>query len=279
MSPKAGPAEAPPHARGAAAPGPSSRWFIARALDGWGPKLAMFDAAVVTLVVLVIAVAWRVGGGSRAAYEELVPMLGMGLRWSVGLPIAWGALGAIEADRRSGLLGLAMRRGVSARRWLIGRALGTGALVFGAIAVPMVALSVVLAGFGGGLEGALSRLSLALPSLLVGASTALVFGVGAAALGALFPSRLLVIGVALGAAAIGGLVQLLLPGPLGAGAHQLVSPFFALDDVQAAAFDAPGSRGRGVSGLCAIVVMSLAALQVAAMSCGAEGERARLEGG
>jgi hypothetical protein len=265
--------------RGGPVTGPSARWFVARALDGWGPKLALFDAAIVTLAVVVIAIGWRVAGGSHAGYEDLVPLLGMGLRWSVGLPIAWGALGAIEADRRSGLLGLALRRGVSARRWLLGRALGTGALVFASIAGPMVLLSLLLAGFGGGLEGALARASLVFPSLLVAAATALVFGVGAAALGALFPSRWQVIAVVLGAAAVGGLVQLAVPGAVGASAHQLTSPFFALDDLQAAAFDAPGSRGRGITGLCAVLVMSLAALQVAAMSCAADGERARLEGG
>lgn len=269
--------EAPkePRAPIASAPGPSPRWFVARALDGFGPKLALADAALVAIAAVGLAIAWRVGGGARAEYEQLVPLVGTGLRWSVALPIAWGALGAIEADRRSGVLALAMRRGVSARRWLLGRALGTGAVVFAGVAAPMVLLSIVLAGFGGGLEGALARLSLVLPSLAVAGATALVFGVGAAALGALFPSRPLVIGVLLGAASVGALVELAVPGLLGAGAHQIVSPFLALDDVQAAAFDAPGSRARGAAGLASVLVMSLAVLQIATMSCTDEAERAR----
>ena len=259
----------------APAPGPSPRWFLARALGGFGPKLALFDAALVTVAAIVVAIAWRVGGGAKASYEQLVPWVGTSLRWSVALPIAWSALGAIEADRRDGLLALAMRRGLSARRWLLGRALGTGAVVFASVGAPMIVLSMVLAGFGGGVEGALARLSLVIPSIGVVAATALVFGIGAAALGALFPSRPVIFGVLLGAAALGALAELALPGLLGASAHQLVSPFDALADLQAAAFDEPQSRARGVSALASVLVMSFAAVRVAAMACADEVERAR----
>jgi len=243
--------------------GPTARWFVARALDGVGPKLALFDACLATVVAVIGAIVWRVGGGPRASYEQIVPMLGTGLRWSVALPIAWGALGAIEADRAAGLLDLARRRGVPMRRWLLGRALGASALVTLAVGLPMVVLSLVLAGLGGGLEGAIARLSLVIPSLVIGAATGLVFGLGAVVVGALVPSRVLSIGILLAAASLGVLVDLAVPGLVGLTAHQVVSPFLALEDLQALLFAVPRTSARGTAAAVAIILLPLLGLRAA----------------
>ena len=143
--------------------GPTPRWFVARALDGFAPKLALVDALLATATVIIVASVWRATTGVHGTFEQLVPMLGTALRWSVALPIAWAALGALDADRRGGLLDLARRRGVPSRRWILGRAFGAGALVALTVGGPMVLVSIVLAGFGGGVEGALARLSLVIP--------------------------------------------------------------------------------------------------------------------
>lgn len=246
--------------------GPTGRWFVARALDGVGPKLALFDAAVATVVAVVAAVVWRVGGGPRASYEQIVPMLGTGLRWSVALPIAWGALGAIEADRAAGLLELARRRGVPMRRWLVGRGVGAFALVTLAVGLPMIVVSLVLAGLGGGLEGALARLSLVVPSLVVGAATGLVFGLGAVVIGALVPSRVASIAILVAAASLGVLVDLAVPGLVGLAAHQIVSPFLALEDLQAFLFAVPKTTARGTAAAVAIGILPLLGLRAAEIS-------------
>lgn len=246
--------------------GPTGRWFVARALDGVGPKLALFDAAVATVVAVVAAVVWRVGGGPRASYEQIVPMLGTGLRWSVALPIAWGALGAIEADRAAGLLELARRRGVPMRRWLVGRCVGAFALVTLAVGLPMIVVSLVLAGLGGGLEGALARLSLVVPSLVVGAATGLVFGLGAVVIGALVPSRVASIAILVAAASLGVLVDLAVPGLVGLAAHQIVSPFLALEDLQAFLFAVPKTTARGTAAAVAIGILPLLGLRAAEIS-------------
>src|SRR5260370_37267378 len=135
-----------------APPGPTPRWFVARALDGFGPKLAIVDAILATATVLIVASVWRATSGVRGTFEELVPMLGTALRWSVALPIAFSALGALDADRRGGLLEMARRRGVPSRRWALGRAFGAGTLVAITVGGPMILVSIVLAGFGGGIE-------------------------------------------------------------------------------------------------------------------------------
>ncbi len=253
--------------------GPHPRWFMVRALDGFAPKLALLDSVLATVTAIAAAAVWRAGAGPRGTFEQIVPMLGTGLRWSVALPIAWGALGAIENDRKAGLLELAHRRGVPSRRWILGRALGAGALVMLTVAGPMVIVSLVLAGFGGGPEGALARLSLVIPSLAVGAATGCVFGLGPVVIGAMVPSRPLAIGAIIAAAALGALVDLAAPGLLGVAMHQMVSPFVALEDLQAALFDAPHSRLRGVSAAIGIVVFTLLGLQAAVMTF--EHERAR----
>lgn len=245
-------------------PGPTARWFVARALDGFGPKLALFDAFAATTVAIIAAVVWRVGGGARATYEEVVPMLGTGLRWSVALPVAWGALGALEADRAAGLLDLARRRGVSMQKWILGRAFGASVLIAILVGVPMVATSLVLAGLGGGLDGALARLSLVVPSTLLGVATGLVFGLGAVVVGALVPSRPLALAAVVAAASIGSLVDLAVPGVVGVAAHQLVSPFLALEDLQALAFDVPRSTTRGTAAAVAIAFVPLLGLRAAA---------------
>lgn len=246
--------------------GPTGRWFVARALDGVGPKLALFDACLATVVAVIAAVVWRVGGGPRASYEQIVPMLGTGLRWSVALPIAWGALGAIEADRAAGLLDLARRRGVPMRRWLVGRGLGAFTLVTLAVGLPMVVVSLMLAGLGGGLEGALARLSLVVPSLVVGAATGLVFGLGAVVIGALVPSRVASIAILVAAASIGVLVDLAVPGLAGLAAHQIVSPFLALEDLQAFLFAVPKTTARGTAAAVAIAILPLLGLRAAEVS-------------
>jgi hypothetical protein len=243
--------------------GPTLRWFVARALDGFAPKLAIVDAILATLSTVVMAVVWRVAGGPRAGYEELVPILGTGLRWSVALPIAWAGLSALEADRRDGLLDLARRRGVPLRRFVIGRAVGAGTLVALTVGGPMILLSLVLAGLGGGAEGMLARLSLVVPSLIMGAATALVFGLGSVVLGAVVPSRPFALAVLIGAASLGALVDVAVPGLVGTAAHQLVSPFLALEDLQALVFDVSRSTVRGVAALVAIVLVPLLGVRAA----------------
>lgn len=246
--------------------GPTRRWFVARALDGFGPKLALFDACVATAVAVIAAVVWRVGGGPKAGYEQIVPMLGTGLRWSVALPIAWGALGAIEADREAGLLDLARRRGVPMRRWLVGRGLGAFALVGLAVGVPMMVVSLLLAGLGGGLEGAVARLSLVVPSLVVGVATGLVFGLGPVVLGALVRSRVASLAILFAAASVGALVDLAVPGLVGLAAHQMVSPFLALEDFQAFLFAVPRTTARGLAAAAAIAVLPVLGLRAAESS-------------
>ena len=253
--------------------GPTARWFVARALDGFGPKLALFDAFAATTVAIIAAVVWRVGGGARATYEEVVPMLGTGLRWSVALPVAWGALGALEADRAAGLLDLARRRGVSMQKWILGRAFGASVLIAILVGVPMIATSLVLAGLGGGFDGALARLSLVVPSTLLGVATGLVFGLGAVVVGALVPSRPLALGAVVAAASIGSLVDLAVPGVVGVAAHQLVSPFLALEDLQALAFDVPRSTTRGTAAAVAIALVPLLGLRAAASTLEARAAR------
>lgn len=248
------------------ATGPTARWFVARALDGFGPKLALFDAFAATTVAVIAAVIWRVGGGARASYEQIVPMLGTGLRWSVALPVAWGALGAIEADRAAGLLDLARRRGVPLRRWVLGRAFGASVLIAILVGAPMIATSLVLAGLGGGFEGALARLSLVIPSALLGVASGVVFGLGAVVVGALVPSRPLALGALIAAASVGALVDLAVPGVVGVAAHQLVSPFLALEDLQALAFDVPRSTVRGTAAAVAIAIIPLLGLRAATSS-------------
>jgi len=246
--------------------GPRLRWFVARALDGWAPKLALLDSIVATIIALFVAAVWRAGSGPRGAFEQIVPMLGTGLRWSVALPIAWGALAAIDQDRKAGLLDLAHRRGVSARRWMLGRAFGAATLVTIAVGAPMVIVSLVLAGFGGGAEGVLARLSLVIPATCMGVATGCVFGAGAVVIGALSSSRALAIGGLVAAAALGALVDLAAPGLVGAAAHQIVSPFLALEDLQAALFDVPNSRARGVSAAIGIIVFVVLGVQAATMT-------------
>jgi hypothetical protein len=253
--------------------GPRLRWFVARALDGWAPKLALLDAILATLVAIFAAAVWRAGSGPRGTFEQIVPMLGTGLRWSVALPIAWGALGAIDADRKAGLLELARRRKVSARRWILGRAFGAATLVSVAVGAPMIVVSLVLAGYGGGLEGVLARLSLVVPSLFMGMATGCVFGAGAVVIGTLSSSRALAVGGIVAAAALGALVDLATPGLLGAAAHQIVSPFLALEDLQAALFDVPHSRARGVSAAVGILVFVFLGVQAATMTFEHERER------
>lgn len=245
-------------AESATAKGPLPRWFVFRALAGLSPKLALVDAAVGTVVALVVASAWRAAGGPRAAFEQVVPMLGTGLRWSVALPLAWGALSAIDRDEKEGLLALAHRRRVSLRRWILGRALGAGVLVTFVVGVPMMIVAFVLAGFGGGLEGSMARLSLILPSLVVAVANGLVFGVGAVVLGAMVTSRALVVAVLLAAAALGSLADMALPGPVGVTAHQLISPLLALEDLQALLFAEPFADVpvRGASALGAVVLFA-----------------------
>jgi len=249
--------------------GPTPRWFVARALDGFAPKLALVDALLATAGFVVVASVWRATAGSHGSFEQLVPMLGTALRWSVALPIAWAALGALDNDRRGGLLELARRRGVPPRRWILGRALGAGALVALTVGGPMVVVSTVLAGFGGGAEGALARFSLVVPSIGVGLATGAVFGAGAVALGTFFSSRGIAFGVLVGLAGLGALVDLLVPGPIGVVAHQIASPFVALEDLQAAMFDAPSSAVSGVGAAIAAVVVVALALYAASV-----GERA-----
>jgi len=248
------------------AKGPTGRWFVARALDGFAPKLALVDAALATIVAVIAAVVWRVGGGPRAGYEQIVPMLGTGLRWSVALPIAWGALGAIEADRTAGLLDLARRRGVPMRRWLLGRALGAFVLVTLAVGLPMMVVSIVLAGLGGGLEGMLARLSLIVPSLVIGLATGLLFGLGAVVIGALSPSRPTSLGVLLVLASLGVLVDFAVPGLVGLAAHQIVSPFLALEDLQALLFAVPKTTARGTAAAVAILILPLLGFRAAEAS-------------
>lgn len=248
---------------------PDVRWFVARAFDGFAPKLALVDALLATISAVIWASAWRVGAGVRGSYEQIVPILGTGLRWSVALPLAWAALGALERDREAGLLDLARRRGVSLRHFVIGRAIGAGAAVGLAVGGPMIIVSLVIAGFGGGLEGMLARLSLVVPSLMVALATALVFGLGPVVVGAIVPSRPLALAALVGATSLGALVDLAVPGLVGVAAHQLVSPFLAVEDFQALAFDVPNSITRGVAAAVAILVVPTLGLLAAEASIAA----------
>jgi hypothetical protein len=245
-----------------AASGPTWRWFVRRSLEGLAPKIALSAAVLATFVTLAVASVWRAAGGARAGVEELVPMLGTGLRWSVALPIAWGALGAIELDRTSGVLALAARRGVEARSWVLGRAFGAGVLIALGVGVPMMMVSLVLAGFGGGLEGMLARASLVFPSIVVAIATGAIFGLGGVVLGALV-SRGMAIGALLAASTLGLLAEPALPGLVGIAAHQLVSPLMALEDLQSAVFDSPDVGHLAMRGIAAgASVIALAALGV-----------------
>jgi hypothetical protein len=258
---------------------PNARWFVGRALDGLAPKLALVDALLATMVALVLASAWRALTGPRGAFEEIVPMLGTGLRWSVALPIAWSALGAIADDRASGVLDLARRRGVSPRQWILGRALGAGTLVAITVGAPMITVALVLAGFGGGAEGALARASMVFPSMFMALATGAVFGLGGVIVGAIASSRPMAVAVLLALAALGALVDLAVPGVLGVAAHQLVSPFLALEDLQGAVFDAPHMKVRGIAACVAIVAFVGCGLFVATRTFEHERAQARAEGG
>ena len=257
---------------------PTARWFVARALDGFAPKLALVDALLATMSALVIASAWRTIAGPRGGFEQIVPMLGTGLRWSVALPIAWSALGAIADDRESGFLDLARRRGVSSRAWILGRALGAGTLVAITVGAPMITVALVLSGFGGGVEGALARASLVFPSLFMAVATGAVFGLGAVVVGAIASSRPMAVAVLLALAALGALVDLALPGVLGVAAHQIVSPFLALEDLQGAVFDAPHMKVRGLAACVAILGFVACGLFIATRTFEHERAQARAEG-
>jgi hypothetical protein len=243
---------------------PRLRWFCARAADGFAPKLAFLAAILATLVAGIAAIVGRVVSGPRGDLEQIVPVLGTGLRWSVALPLAWSALGAIESDRKAGLLDLAHRHGVSVERWIFGRAVGAGALVALAVGGPMIAVSILLAGLGGGLEGMLARLSLVVPSSVIGIASALVFGVGPVVIGALVPSRPVAVAAIVGAASFGSLVDLAVPGLVGVAAHQVVSPLLAIEDLQALVFAVPRSVTRGSAAALVIVLLPLLGLRAAA---------------
>jgi hypothetical protein len=242
---------------------PRFRWFVARALAGSGPKLAFLDALLVLAIALIAASLWRRAGGARADFERVVPMVGTALRYSVGLPLAYGAISAIGDDRDAGLIALARTHGISAASYLRRRALGAGLLVGMVVAAPMVVLSLILAGFGGGLEGALARASLVLPSLLVGLGTGAVFGFGAVALGTFVRSRPVAFIGLLGAGALGAAFEGALHGAIGRALRQLISPLRALDDAQAAAFAEPNVWVRGVTGAIALLLVTLVIERIA----------------
>jgi len=250
------------------------RWFFARALHGPGPKLALVDAVIVLVVALVVASVWRRTGGPRAELEAIVPLIGTALRYSVGLPLAYGALRAMQDDNKAGYVALARRRGISAGQYLRYRAVGAGLLVAVVVAGPMVIVSLVLSGFGGGVEGALARASLVFPSLFVGAGTGLLFGFGAVALGAWVSSRPVAFVALLGTAALGALLEGVVRGAAGHALRQLASPLRALDDAQSAAFAAPNSLARGLSAIVSVAVVLLVTERIAERTVDAQSESA-----
>ena len=244
--------------------GPTLRWFAGRALDGFSAKLALFDAAIATLFACGLAVFLRVTGGPRATYERVVPMLGTAMRWSVALPLAFAALAAIAADRRAGLLALAERREVPFSLWLRGRAFGATLTISIAVGAPMVLVSLLLATLGGGAEGAMARLSLALPSLAMGIASGALLGLGAVALGTLIPSRPLALGALVGFAAFGVALERAIPGAPGVVAHALVSPLLALERLQSSLFAREGaSAAAGVTGATVVALVSFFGLRIA----------------
>lgn len=255
-------------------PGPTLRWFLGRALDGFSAKLALFDALVATTLAIVAGVFMRIVGGPRAAYEQVVPMLGTGLRWSVALPLAFAGLAAVESDRKAGLLALAERRGVSLSSWVRGRAVGVAVMIAVTVGVPMILVSVVFAGLGGGLEGALARLSLVLPSVVTGVASGALLGFGAVALGAHVTSRPLALAVLVGSAAFGVALERALPGAPGAIAHALVSPLLALERLQATLFAERGaSSAAGATGAAVVLVVSFFGTRVASAAIDQGGVR------
>jgi hypothetical protein len=236
--------------------GPPLRWFVERAFDGWAPKLALVDAAIATFVGVVAAIAWRVTSGPRGGFEQIVPMLGLATRWSVALPIAWRALGWAEDDRRAGVLELMTRHGASIRRFLVGRAIGAGTLVAMTVGGPMLVVSLLCAGLGGGRDGALARASLAVPSIASALAAGLVFGVGAVVVGVLVPSRWLALALAATSLAVGAFARVAIPGGAGVVAEIALSPLHALERLHAALFDAPNALGPGLFGAVAVAVVA-----------------------
>jgi hypothetical protein len=243
--------------------GPPLRWFVARALDGWAPKLALVDAAIATFMGVVAAIAWRVMSGPRGTYEQLVPLLGLATRWSVALPIAWRALSWTEDDRRAGLLELVQRHHASVARFLLGRAIGAGSLVAIAVGAPMVVVSIVIAGLGGGGEAAIARAGLIFPSIVSALAVGLVFGVGAVVVGVLCRSRWLSLALVAASLVFGALVRVALPDAAGLAAELVVSPMFALERVHDALFAEPSSLHAGLFGGLVVVVLSATGLLAA----------------
>lgn len=242
------------------------RWFVGRALAGFPAKLALFDAAAATLLAVIAAVAMRLVGGPRAPYERIVPMLGTGLRWSVALPLAFAALAAVHSDREAGLLALAARRGVPLEAWVRGRAIGVAVLVALTVGAPMIFVSLVLAGLGGGVDGAIARLSLALPSLGVGIASGALFGFGAVAIGAHVGSRILALAALVGAAALGVALERALPGAPGVVAHAALSPLLALERLQASLFAEQGANlVAGVAGGAVVLLVGSLGARFAAV--------------
>jgi hypothetical protein len=124
----------------------------------------------------------------------------------------------------------------------------------------------------------LARASMVFPSIFMALATGAVFGLGGVVVGAIASSRPMAVAVLLGLAALGALVDLALPGVLGTAAHQIVSPFLALEDLQAAAFDAPNTRVRGVAACVAILTFVACGLFVATRTFEHERAHARAEG-
>ncbi|MBI2392753.1 MAG: hypothetical protein HYV09_24420 [Deltaproteobacteria bacterium] len=110
------------------------------------------------------------------------------------------------------------------------------------------------------------------PSALMGAATGLVFGLGAVIIGALVRSRLAAIVILVALASVGVLVDLAVPGVVGLAAHQIVSPFLALEDLQALVFAAPRSTTRGAAAAVAVAILPPLGLRAAVAALEARAE-------
>src|SRR5262249_54090695 len=80
-------------------------------------------------------------------------------------------------------------------------------------------------------------------------------------------------GVLVGIAGLGALVDMLVPGPIGVVAHQVASPFLALEDLQAALFAVPHAAVGGVGAAIAALAVVALALYAATTSFEVHAER------
>lgn len=230
--------------------------FVRRAFAPTLARAATVYAVVATFGVIGLAAAWRLATGPRGSFESVLPMLATSQRWSVGLLFAFAGVATMSDDQRTGRVSLAVRCGYGAERWLVMRSVGAAVALAGLSAACWVATALVLAGFGGGVEGALARASLALPSLVLAAVTGLLLGGLPVVLGAVLPRRGAVTVLVLGMGAAMIPTRYLGSGPAGL-LRDMVSPVALLTDLEAGLFVHDDALAQGASATVALLMLAL----------------------